>query len=264
MGVSEKGKNFILTSGQKPTFLCSVVNADKTKTFSGMIVGKETNGETTLAVASTSVVLPASGSAEATLQFPAVFQNGTYRYAFTLFDAETKQSLAKEVTLIGVIKGTKRPQILSVVPDKTNYAWGAPLTLTVALDLPKGDTLVSDTLLFDVAMQDRSGKGCAVLAENQTVTQVTETLLLRFPQEGNCVNAITLVLKSQDGNVIDQKVIAVGLPEMKAPAVAAPVIDTDSRAFFQMPRTLVVGVILTTMLFCALGGYFLVLKKRHP
>lgn len=259
--------SFTLTRGTSPHFTCSIKNQSATEDFSGFLLGKATSGKNAPAASSNTVTLKKNTTTEATLEFPAVLQSGTYQYVFTLFDTTTKKPLAAESSLSGVLAGESQANIATITLDRDHYDWSAPLTLSVSVTLPQGTNFKDSPLALTVGLQDQQEKPCATLAENLFLSQSDAVLKLTLPAQGKCTNTLVVSLKTKIGTLVDKKVVALPLPEQQAtPSQSVQTAPPVSSSSFvaAIPQGLLAAVIITTMLMLALAGYFFIKKKRSP
>lgn len=245
------GENFALLEGNQTVFTCKVERIMKGAPLSVMLLGKQTFGKEVPAASSSNFTL-ADQAVTTTLIFPEVYRSGKYLYAFSLADTATRAAVAKDVTMTGTLKSTKHALFQSVNVGGAIPRWGAPLTLDYTLSLPEGQTLETGPLTLRIAMQDKSGGECAVFVENQAIAKINGAQTFVLSEQGACNNVLLVVLKAADGTVLEQRVLAIGLPEKKAPV--AP-------SFFSQVLGFIVGLswIWKTILIIMGVGAFLFL-----
>lgn len=253
------GASFALVMGKTTTFVCTAKQAKTGASIKALLLGKQAYG-TEAPAASASTLSLTDTAVTTTLTFPAVYQPGKYTYTFSLINTATQEVLVPETTLTGILKGTEQAKIATMSIREKNPLWGSPVTLNLALSLPEGQTLETDPIMLRVVMQDKTGKECAVLVENQAVTQVGGTNTLTLPQEGSCANVLSVTLQTKDGAALDQKTLAVAIAEKSA--VQVPELSRSDALLARIPWLLLVGFVVTGVLVLALFGYFLIRKHR--
>ncbi len=257
------GGIFTLDGGEKVSFSCGAKTTDAKAGFSAMLVGKQVDPQGALAGSGSSLTQESSNT---TLEFPAVFQPGLYTYTFSLIDTKTKQPLAEDIVLTGKVEGGKeQPRILSVTLDKERYEWGMPAALTALLEVSNGDTPQSKGLTLAVSLQDKEGKMCRMLIDDQPIEVVQDTYQFTLPEAGACANTLEVVLKTKQGDkgmILDKKLVAFGVPEMKT--FDGEGFTLPNGGFLAaLPQSLLIGLVVTGGLFLVLIGYFLMKKKRR-
>lgn len=251
---------FTLVSGDAVMFTCEAKGVSGE--VAALVLGKLTDVKGVASASSSDVLLVGDTPTSTTLSFPAVFQSGDYRYTFTLFDKATSQPLTEEAVLLGVIKGTKQASIATVTFDREQYEWQDPFALTVGLDIPEGQDLNADKLMLHVTLADASGNDCVTLGDNVPVTSAQETLRLSFPPAGSCSNLVLLSLRANDGAILDQEFLAVGLPEATAPAAQVVPAEGSEGVLASIPSLLLVFLGITGALLLVLVGYFFLRRRR--
>lgn len=253
------GSSFTLSAGKTTTFVCTAKQTKAGETVTALLLGKQAYG-TEAPAASANTLSLADAAVTTTLTFPVVYASGKYTYTFSLINTATQKVMVPEMTLIGTLKGTEQASIQTMSIREKNPLWGAPVTLNLALSLPEGQTLETDPIMLRVAMQDTEGQECAVLVENQAVTQVGGTNTLTLPQHGSCTNLLSVTLYAADKTMLDQKTLAVGIIERSATQV--PELSRSDALLARIPWILLVGFVVTSVLVLALFGYFLIRKHR--
>lgn len=254
-GVEQNG-SAVLSSGAQTTFSCLVGRTVEGEPLSVLLLGKQTYGTVPPAASANTLTLTNETSV-ATLVFPAVYEVGKYTYTFSLINTATQEVVAREFSLEGTLKGSEHATIEAMSIKEKRALWGTPITLNLALDIPEGQTLESDPLVVHIAMQDKEGKECAVLVDNQVVTQVGGTDTLTLPQEGTCINMLSVTLKDKDNAVLDQESLAVGMAEK-----TKDVIPQGDSLLTRVPPLLMTGMVVTGVLVLSLLGYFLIRRHR--
>lgn len=251
---------FAQTKGEALSVRCEISNSSKDKIFSAFLLGKQVFEGQTLASTGEPVTIKESETVDITLTFPAVFQGGEYQDTFSLIDPSTAQPLAHDAYLLGTIEGGKKAvRIESATFDRERYMWQDAFQLTVNLDATKDAELGARGLSFHLTLDGATGEECAVLEEKKAVTGGTETLNLVFPAEGACANQMTLSLRADDGSVVDQKILAVGLPEKKPIQVASTGMTGEMLA--KVPGPVLLLLVITGVLILGLTGFLLMRKK---
>ncbi|MFZ3032122.1 MAG: hypothetical protein WA082_03735 [Candidatus Moraniibacteriota bacterium] len=253
------GPSFALSSGEATTFNCLAKQMTKGEAVTVMLLGKQAYG-TEAPAASASTLFLADTAVATTLTFPAAYQPGKYTYTFSLIDTVTQKVIASEIPMTGTLKGTEQAKIGTMSIKEKNPLWGSAVTLNLALSLPEGQTLETDPIMLRIIMQDKQGKECVVLVENQAVTQVGGTNTLTLPQEGSCANMLSVTLSTADGKMLDQKTLAVGIAEKSTVNVSE--LSRSDALLARIPWILLVGFVVTSVLVLALFGYFLIRKHR--
>ena len=263
LGIGKAEKEALpVVSGEATTFECDVTSSDKARNISLLLVGKQIDVRGGTDAVAASVEFGVDTFKKTALTFPAVHLPGEYQYVFALFDTQTKLPVGKELVLDGAMEGNLQSQIMidRVSLEREHYDWADPFTLTVAVNIPEGVDVKTTQPRVHVTMNNMNGEECAVLTEDQDVTQAENVYQLRFPKEGKCVNAVRVSLSDKEGSVLDQKVVAVGLPEVK---IATPSGMTNGAGFFSATsRILLVALGLTGILCLALVGYFVIRKRK--
>ncbi len=258
---------FPIEQGKPIRFTCSVRNMDQQQTFSAMLLGTETSSQNAPVVSSTTISIPKNTSTETTLEFPMIFQNGTYQFSFTLFDTATKKSLATTTPTVGLMGGTKHARIISATTDKERYTWESPFTLTLTTENPSGLSYESSEVLAQVILLNNRGDSCgAPLVDSRPIKESQTVFSLQFPQEGSCSNSIAILLSNKRGVLLDKKIIAVGLDVAKNTPKENPAAknkNITASIVASIPRPILIGGILTGALLIALTGYFVIRRKRH-
>lgn len=210
-------KEITLVSGQPSKVQCTATKITPDKSYELFLLGNRSFAQgTTSEASSTSFSLAANAAASGFLEFPAVFQPGEYQYTFTLYDTVSKQPIADVATLRGVLKGKERATLGSVSVDQERYEWEAPLKLSLGVKLFQDTTLEASPLTVRVVLQNNQGEECAVLVENQPLSEFNESISMKLPKKGKCTNELTVSLKDKEGTVLDQKNVAIGLPVSEA------------------------------------------------
>lgn len=257
MVVVEKGANsdaFPLTAGQGTTFTCSASSLNKEEKRV-LLMGKETYEKDLPAATVTEVTLSAE-PVFSTLTFPAAYRTGAYGYTFSVIDLETKEEVATPNLFQGVLKGEAKAVIKELGVDKEQYQWKDQVSMHLALGIPEGVKIENEKLSLFTVMQNQEGQECIVLEDNQVVIETEADYALNLPgEESGCTNALSVMLK-QDGKVIDQKVLAFGLRDTNNTAE-----QFQENIFSKIPKMLLIGIGLTSVLCLALGGYFLLRRK---
>lgn len=260
-GKVEKG-SFPLKAGEPILFSCTVTNPTGEE-FSGMLLGKQFFGDQSQGASSSDVKIEKDGTSEATLQFPALFVSGKYRFTFVVMDQKTKAAASKEVVLNGVLGGEAQPSIMSASIANGTYSWGDAFDLMLTLTVPKGTTLDNQAVMFDATMVDQNGQACGTVASGHVVTQATNTYSLTLPKQGSCTNnGLLLTLKNTTGTVIDTKTLALNLPVAQVPAQPTPNQPGGETTGSSSLTIFMVTIMLTVVLIAALFGYFVM--KRRP
>lgn len=256
---------FVQTTGTITTIVCEMTDSMKDRSVSAFLLGKQTFEGASLSTLGSDVILTGNTSLKTTLPFPAVFQNGEYQYTFSLIDKGTQKVLAKESYLVGTTKGdTPRIKIASATISEGQHKWQSPFDLTVTFDIPKEYDFQSNPISLHVGMRDILGNECAVLLQKHFIRTESQKFGLFFPEEGNCINGVTVSLQDKTSAVVDQKILAVGLPDRKPinEEVASP--SSGQTGFLKnIPLAIQVGLVITTILILTLGGYFLLRKKTR-
>ncbi len=250
---------FVQVSGEALTVHCDVSATDKNKDLSAFILGKQVFEGRDLSTTGSVVMLKGNETASVALTFPAVFQGGEYQYTFSLQENGSGRALAHESYLLGSVEvGQTEARITGAKFDRERYAWQDSFRLTVNIDQTKA--VVSEkTLFLHVTLDDMSGKECAVLMEKQIVTSGAETVIASFPTEGTCANQVTVSLRGSDNEVLDQKILAVGLPEKRL--VTEGVDEKYLQVFGKVPRPLLIFLIFTGTLVLGIGGAILMRRR---
>lgn len=259
---TEKSNAPTLVSGQPTVFSCTAKNVNMDKSVTLLVLGKETKDKMMPVTSSADLSLPVGASGEVTMQFPAIFQPGSYEYVFSVYDTETKALVSKEVVLSGVLKGAEQPAILSVIPDKDRYEWGAPFLFSLSLAMPKGEEFVPETLSVTATLQDMHGQSCLTLIDHQTLVKAEDLYQTIFPETAPCTNVLEVTLTDKDGTLLDKKLLAIGLPEAKMAKNKTSATFAPSTLVSLFPRSLMIGLSVTGVLVLALIGYFLVKKNQ--
>lgn len=254
------GENFVLFEGKETLFTCTVERVVKGSPLSVMLLGKQVRDKEVPAASSSSFTL-ADQVVKQTLVFPALYRGGKYVYTFSLVDTATRAAVSKEVILTGTLKSAKHALFQSVNVGETKPLWGAPLTIDYMLSFPEGQTLKTDPLTLRIVMQDIHGGECAVFAENQAVKEVNGAHAFTLPTQGACSNVLLVVLKAADGTVLEQRMLAIGLPEKKAPV--APSLFSKVISFIVgLPWMLKTGLIIMGVVALLFLTYVLIRKHR--
>lgn len=257
--------SFSLVRNIPPVFTCTIKNNSSDQEFSGFLLGKSSADQGTPVATSATVAIKKNATTETTLEFPAVLHSGTYRYVFTLFDTTNKKPLASEYSVIGILEGDQQAKITAVTLDADHYEWSSPLTLTVSIALPEDTALANFPLALTVGLQNQQGELCATLTENQFPSQTKTTLKLKFPEQGNCTNALVVLLKNKNGAPIDQKVVAVPLPKKQTITpthqTSTSLLPVSSDLTADIPRGILIFLTITAVLLSALVGYFFLRRK---
>lgn len=255
----KEGPSFALVAGKTTTFACTAKETKEGETVTALVLGKQAYG-TEAPAASAGILSLADREMKTMLTFPVVYEVGKYTYTFSLINTATQEVMATDVTLTGILKGAGQASIQTMSIKEKNPLWGSPVTLNLALSLPEGQTLETDPIMLRVVMQDKQGQECAVLVENQAVTQVGGTNTLSLPQEGSCANLLSVTLSTKDGKTLDQKTLAIGIAEKST--VQAPELSRGDTFLSRTPWILLVGLVVTSVLVLALLGYFLIRRYR--
>lgn len=260
MVVVEKGADtdaFALTAGQGTTFTCSTTSLDKEERRI-LLIGKETH-EKDLPAATVAEVTLTEEPVFSTLTFPSVYRPGAYGYVFSVIDLETKEEIATPNLFQGVLKGEAKATIKELGVDKEQYQWKDQVSMHLVLGIPEGMKIENEKLSLYTVMQNQEGQECVVLEDNQVVLETEADYTLNLPgEESNCTNALSVMLK-QEGKVIDQKVFAFGLKNTINNNTTE---QSQENILSKIPKMLLIGIGLTSVLCLALGGYFLLRKKN--
>lgn len=221
--VDGKTHVFTLTKGEGIEFGCLMINTTKEK-LSGTLLGKQTtslNGESAASAAVVSI--EGEESKEVTLSFPAVFVGGNYFYAFKLMGSDG-QSLSQDVVLTGVLVNKEELRITAATLDKDQYTWtdSAKLTLTLTANGQEQSFITNEKPTLTVAMLTADQTPCAYLIDKRALTEVKADYVFTFSQAELCSNAIKVTVQKENGEVMDQKIIAVALPERTQNMSKAP------------------------------------------
>ncbi len=253
---------FVQTSGTATTIVCEVLGAATDTELSVFVLGKQVFDGVAIASSGGDVSVKGEESGDVTLSFPAVFQAGKYQYTFSVMNKETGEVLITKAAFSGVIEGNAlSAKIAAVIFDKEQYLWQTPAELTVDTVLSEGQVLQPDTLSLRVVMEDAAGNECAVLVENAPVVGTVERLSIVFPPEGQCANAVRIMLQDKSGTVLDQKIVAVNFP-IKSERFGMNQGSLSEGIFGNVSFFLRVGLVGTIILLLALGGFFMMRKKK--
>lgn len=262
IGLGESGVVPVVSADETP-FECEITNKEKEQGASLLLSGKQIDSNGAADATAIAIDLGTGGSQKATLTFPRVYRSGQYQYVFSLFDTVTKQSVAKDFVLTGELEGDAAMQVSidQVSLDKEQYEWTDSFVLNVTLNNLEKQDLSSEPLSLHVALQDKTGAPCAVLSDSQRIMNSEEKLKLKFPGEGTCVNGMVVALRDAKGMVLDQKILAVGLPETKPVHEGSALQKTGM--LNGVPLLVQVGLIMTFCLLLILGGYFFLRKQKR-
>lgn len=255
-----EGGQFTFAAGKTLTIDCTAQSAASSD-LSAMLLGKQTDAQKKSDASSTDMTLTPDTPAKATLQFPAVFQNGNYNYSFTLLDIKTHQPIAKEVLLTGVIAGDEQARITAVALNQEEYEWQAPATLDLSVTLPENKTLETSPLSLEISMSDTNGKICHTLVKNTAIKQPVASYTFKFPESGTCANTLKIVLKNQDDTVVDERMLAVGLPESTV-QTASSAEQIVAAAASPMSRPVIIGLVLVVVALLTIGAISFARKQR--
>ena len=254
---------FTQVSGTIVTIVCEITDSMKDRAVSAILLGKQTYEGASLSTLGNDVVLTGNMNAETTLPFPAVFQSGEYQYTFSLIDKETQKVITQEAYLVGTIKGdTPRVKIASAIVSEGQHQWQGPFDLTTTFDIPEGYDFQANPLSLHVGMQDTNGDECAVLLQKHFIRTDSQKLGLVFPEEGNCVNGMIVSLHDKTSAVVDQKILAVGLPNTQ-PATDESSPTQEMEILKGIPLAIQVGLAITVILIVTLIGYFLLRRQKR-
>ncbi len=242
---------------QGVNFLCTVINTDENQSFEVVLLGKQGGADGAARVSTRTLSLNGGATAAALLRFPAIFRSGAYRYDFSLTDTLTRQPRAMETSYTQKISNGVYPYFSSVKVDH-QPAWQQPSALGVVLAYPKGQRTESLPLYLSWTMQDHTGRQCASLVKHQLVRGTEEVLSGVLPPAGKCTNAFVVSLEHEDGALVDQKILAASLSLVPETSQAM----LEQTFFSTVPKMLVVGLILTSIMALALIGYFLIRTKK--
>ena len=210
---AEKGGPFLLKKGERIELGCFMTNATE-DSLTGTLSAKEyrSKGSDTR-ISSTDIVLASGESQAVDLVFAPLFVTGSYYYAVSLTGANN-QALSPTVTLTTLLEGQNQPAIASAHLDKGQYAWSDLAVLTVALtDETTSNMLKDQGVQLSVMMLDEKGTNCTTLLTQERVTSVTGEYRFKFSPEVSCTNTIRVVLQNDKTETLDEKVLAVALPE---------------------------------------------------
>lgn len=241
---------FQITRGQEIIFECTIIQSKDGKPFSATLMAKQNGGGQAAVISSTDITAPDTLPLKTTLRFPALFQKSDYLYSFSLINTETKQPMAREVTLLGALKDTAQSRISAASTDKSEYAWGD--TITLKLTLVEGPTT---PLYFDLSMPTAEGAVCAKLYENQPITKNEAAVSVVIPKDAGCANTLDIALKSEDKTVLDKKSLALNIATVEAPNESGSTVERPSWAIIGV--ALAFGVALLSLI-----GYLSFRKKN--
>jgi hypothetical protein len=253
-----KNNNFALAFGSDTVFGCALKNTKNDAAYEAVLIGKQMDESGVVAISSNMVTLPADGTTQIALQFPAVFRPGMYQYTFSLTEKTTAEPLAREAILTGVLTGSAQASIVSATVNQTEYHWAGPFALTVKVAHPPEQSLDQVPLFLTLSMQNKQGHECALLEKDIPVQQIEDTYQLHFPQGADCTNAVVVSLRTKDGSVKDQTILAVPLPEGGATLLQRGLADV-----IRVPKILMAAVFLTIVGCFVLASYFVVRKWRR-
>lgn len=257
-----RAEQFTFAAGRTLAINCTA-RSTAAGDVSALLLGKQTDTQNKLSASGADMILTSDTPAQATLSFPAAFQRGNYRYSITLLDTKTHQPIAEEVTLVGVIEGDEQARILSLALEKEQYEWQAPATLSLSVTLPENKSLETSPLSLGISMNDALGATCQTLVADTPVKQVTDAYAFQFPGPGVCANTLQIVLKNQAGTVIDERVLAVGLPDVAVPTPSSNQSESTQPSMSSaLSRPLIIGLVLTGIVFLAIGALALARKRK--
>lgn len=255
--------SFIQTPGTVVAIVCEMTDSLKDRTVSAFLLGKQTFEGASISTLGNDVVLAGNVNTGVTLPFPAVFQSGEYQYVFSLIDKETQKVLAQESYLIGTIKGdTPRVKIASVTVGEGRHEWQGSFDLSVNFDIPEDYNFQTNPISLHMGMQDIQGNECAVLLQKQFIRTKEQKFGLLFPEEGDCINSVTVSLHDKNNAVVDKKILAVGLPD-KLPVKEELSPTTEAGPLKNVPLAIQVGLVITVILILILGGYFFLRQPKR-
>lgn len=253
---------FVQTSGTITTIVCEVSSATADTELSVFVLGEQMLDSVTVASSGGDAFLKGEEPGDVMLSFPAVFQAGKYQYTFSVMSKETGEVLLTKAAFSGVIEeNALSAKIAAVTFDKEQYLWQAPAELTVNTTLLAGQILQPDMLSLRVVMEDTTGNECAVLVDNAPVVGAVERLSIVFPPEGQCTNAVRIVVQDKSGTVLDQKIVAINFP-IKSERFGMNQGSLPEGIFGDVPFFLQAGLVGTIILLLALGGYFMMRRKK--
>lgn len=255
---SDEKRVFTLNKGEGVAITCFLINTTK-DTLSGMLLAKQNsnlNGEST--ASSTSVTLEGEESKEVSLSFGPVFVPGNYYYSATFMGTDG-HSLSRDTVLSGVLVGETVLSMATATLDKGEYGWtdSAKLSLTLTASGQEASIIENEKPTVSVAMLTKDQVPCAYLLDKRPITQAKDDYVFTFSDAALCANTLRITLQKADGTVMDQKVIAVSLPERTQGAI--PQTRGKSLLALDQPMGILVWVGVLCLIFLA---YTLWRQKR--
>lgn len=200
-----------LKKGVAVTFVCSVTS-ETNRTYTTMLLAKQSLNNVVTAASSAHLSLGVKATTQTKIEFPAIYQPGSYTYTFSLMDIESKSAIAEEIQLMLPLAGSTQATLGEVVPDKIVYQWGESVNLTVSLETSGDEAVDMGKLSLSAALQSALGDNCLMLVENRPVGKSNDTYTLNLPRESSCTNGLAVTLRDESGSALDRKVVALGLP----------------------------------------------------
>lgn len=204
---------FSAASGDIVVFTCILENKENTKTtvfISGERVRENVSSRPTATTSVASAVeIPQNGTAEATIPFIALFENGTYHYTITLKDISDGKPFGAPLVFSSTL-GSETASISDAVLDKESYTSEDTVSLmvTIATSSPGTKSKEDPTpFVLDVIVKDENGNACITVASNSPITRPVQSVsfsIATIPE--NCqVPALGVTVKIQDGAQQDSR-----------------------------------------------------------
>lgn len=196
--------------GVPTSVVCEIVGNSQKQLTEVLLMGKRQLG-TELPVAAATNLTISEDTQYGELIFPPVFQSGEYQYTFSLVDTESRQPIAREVTVVEKIRDKERPRLEVVTLDKVSYKWMDEFTFAYVLDMPDGYLAEKNDLTLQVALADNQGRQCVLIDSDLQPRYASGSFTLRFPEAGQCTNTLVFSLTDVDRKILDEYRLAVPL-----------------------------------------------------
>jgi hypothetical protein len=211
-----KGNTFSVNKGDVAVFNCILKNDGNINVvvlMSGERVrANESNRPTATTSVAFSVEVSKNSTAEVTVPFTALFENGTYHYTITLKDISDGKSFGAPLNFSSTL-GAETIRIVGAVFDKENYNSedAGFITVTVATSSQGTKSVKGEYFLLDIIAKNSEGRECARVASNIQIENKEQSVdFSLFTTPDGCASAVLgIIAKAKDGFIQDSLDITV-------------------------------------------------------